>query len=170
MLMKSSRRHESLIPLSREHHYGLMLCLRLHKGLPQHGPQHGDEAWAREQAARVAQFFATDLAPHFQVEEEALFPAMKDFAGASELVDELFWEHRKMEALVERLRDPQTARLAPVLLEFADLLESHIRKEERELFPIYERQMKPEVAVEVERAVIAAIGEALQPKAPQLLR
>jgi hemerythrin-like domain-containing protein len=165
--MKSPRRHESIIPLSREHHYGLMLCLRIHRGLPLDAL---DEAWVREKAAQAARFFATDLAAHFKAEEEALFPAMLDFADAPELLSELLAEHRELEALAARLRETEVVRLAETLGEFADLLESHIRKEERELFPLYESLVSDEAAAEVERAVKSTIGDALQPKDPELLR
>jgi hemerythrin-like domain-containing protein len=165
--MNPARRHESLIPLSREHHYGLMLCLRIHRGLPL---RRHDEAWAREKAARAAQFFATDLAAHFKAEEEAPFPEMRGFTGASALLSELLTEHRKLEALAERLRGAEVAKLVDALGEFADLLEAHIRKEERELFPLYEKQVNPEVAAEVGREVKHIIGNAMQPSNPELLR
>lgn len=161
--MKSSRRHESLVPLSREHHYGLMLCLRIHRGLPLRG---NDETWAREKAAQAALFLATDLAAHFKAEESALFPAMRDFTGASELLSQLLSEHRKLEAMAERFRAPEVAQLAHALGEFADLLEAHIRKEERELFPLYETLVSDEVAAEVERLVKGVIGNAMQPNNP----
>ena len=164
--MESSRRHESLLPLSREHHYGLMLCLRIHRGLPLH---RDDETWGREKAVQVAEFFASDLTAHFKAEEEALFPAMRDFAGASELLNELLSQHRELERLGEQLRGAEGAQLAEALVRFADLLEAHIRKEERELFPLYERQTSAEVAAEVGRAVKEIIGDGLQPSNPELL-
>ncbi|HET8674479.1 MAG TPA: hemerythrin domain-containing protein [Blastocatellia bacterium] len=165
--MKSFRRHESLIPLSREHHYGLMLCLRIHRGLPQHGH---DEAWLRAKADQAARFFASDLAPHFKAEEEALFPAMRDFRGASELLSELLSEHRELERLAGRLGGTDPAELHEALVRFADLLEGHIRKEEREAFPLYEKQAGVELAAEVGRAVKRIVGDAMQPKSPELLK
>jgi hemerythrin-like domain-containing protein len=54
--------------------------------------------------------------------------------------------------------------------EFADLLEAHIRKEERELFPLYEKQVNPDVAAEVGREVKDIIGNAMQPRNPDLLK
>lgn len=170
--MKSSRRHESLIPLSREHHYGLMLCLRIHRDLPLRGD---DETWVRAKAAQAAQFFATDLAAHFKAEEEALFPAMRDFTGASELLSELLSEHRELERLAAQLGGSEVAelvasRLMAALSEFADLLEAHIRKEERELFPLYESQVEAELAAEVGRAVKNVVGDAMQPRTPDLLK
>ncbi len=165
--MKSARRNESIVALSREHHYGLMLCLRIHRGLPAH---RDDETWVREKAAKAEQFFATDLAAHFKAEEEALFPAMRDFAGASELLRELLSEHRKLETLAGRLRAPQVTHLVRALGEFADLLEAHIRKEERELFPLYEREISTDVAAKVGCAVKEIIGDGMQPNNPELLK
>jgi hemerythrin-like domain-containing protein len=167
MLVKSSRRHESLIPLSREHQYGLMLCLRIHRGLPLHGD---DETWVRAKAAQAARFFALDLAAHFRAEEESLFPAMRDFAEASELLNKLLSEHRELEALAGRLSAPEVEQVVEALGELADLLESHIRKEERELFPIYERLVSTGMAAEVGRSVRSIIGDAMQPKEPELLK
>jgi len=164
--MGSSRRHDSLIPLSREHHYGLMLCMRIHRGLPVHG---NDESWVSAKAEQAVRFFDSDLIPHFKAEEEVLFPAMQGFSSSSDLISELLAEHRRLEHLVERLRQPDEALLAEVLREFADLLESHIRKEERQLFPIYEAQASDELAQSVGRRVAALIGTAMQPKSPELL-
>ena len=167
MPVKSSRRHESLVPLSREHQYGLLLCLRIHRGLP---GGRDDEAWVRRKAAQAARFVASDLAAHFRAEEESLFPAMRDFIEATELLNELVSEHRKLEALAGRLCAPEVGQVVEALGEFADLLESHIRKEERELFPIYERLVSLDVAAEVSRSIRSIIGEAMQPKEPELLK
>ena len=144
-----------------------MLCLRIHRGLLLHS---NDETWAREKAAQAAQFFATDLTTHFRAEEGALFPAMRDFVGATKLINELVSEHRKLEALAERLRAPDAAKLVGTLGEFADLLEAHIRKEERELFPLYERLVSADVAAEVGRAVKGIIGDAMKPRNPEVLK
>ena len=165
--MNSSRRHQSLIPLSREHHYGLMLCLRIHRGLPVNG---NDEAWVRAKAAQAAEFFATELTAHFYAEENALFPAMFEFPGASELIRELTAEHRKLRQIATRLGGSKVAGLKVALGQFADLLESHIRKEERELFPIYEKEVSRDVDKLVERAVLDVIGNASQPRDPRLLQ
>ena len=165
--MTPSRRHDSLVPLSREHHYGLMLCLRIHRGLPLGGD---GKTWVRAKAAEAAQFFATDLAPHFKAEEEALFPAMRDFRGASDLLSELQSEHRELERLAGRLAGADAAELPETLGKFADLLEAHIRKEERELFPLYEKHAGAELAAEVGRAVKRIVGDAMQPKSPELLK
>jgi len=50
----SSRRHDSLIPLSREHQYALMLCLRIHRGLIEHDR---DANWLVVKAWQAVRFF-----------------------------------------------------------------------------------------------------------------
>ncbi|HSE98744.1 MAG TPA: hemerythrin domain-containing protein [Blastocatellia bacterium] len=165
--MKSSRRHESLIPLSREHHYGLMLCLRIHRRLPLH---RDDGAWLRAKAAQTVEFFSMDLTAHFKAEEDALFPAMRGFSGASILLNELISEHRELERLAEQLGGAEVAQLAEALVRFADLLEAHIRKEERDLFPLYEEQAANDLAAKVGRAIRDYVGDAIQPRDPELLK
>jgi len=163
----SSRRHNSLIPLSREHQYALLLCLRIHRGLIEH---HADSNWLQMKADHAIRFFEGDLMTHFQAEEEFLFPAMREIAGTTEIIDELLGQHRKMRALIDQLRQIEISLLAATLKEFADTLEAHIRKEERELFPIYEQQALPETISRVERAIVSLIGSALQPRNPELLK
>lgn len=167
MKVKSSRRHDSLIPLSREHQYALLLCLRIHRGLPERGQ---DRDWLMEKRGQVLEFYEGDMRPHFQAEEGTLFPAMREFAGARLLLDELVTEHRKMGILVLRLQFYEGKPLADALKEFADLLESHIRKEERRLFPIYEHYAHEELTQQVGWEIVSRIGDASQPKAPELLK
>lgn len=165
--MKSARRHESLIPLSREHQYALLLCLRVHRGLAAH---QDDPAWLRNQAAKVVCFFASDLTPHFQAEEEVLFPAMQHCAEATALLRDLLTEHREMERQVATLRQYETGRLAERLKAFADLLEAHVRREERELFPLFEQHVTPNAAQQVGAEITQLIGRAEKPRNPELLR
>jgi hemerythrin-like domain-containing protein len=163
----SSRRDDSLIPLSREHQYALMLCLRIHRGLIEHD---SDTNWLQMKAGVAVRFFEGELTAHFQAEEEVLFPAMRELSGAQRIIDELLVEHEQMRRLIDQLRQIELSSLAPTLKEFADALEAHIRKEERELFPIYEQQASPETIVRVERAIFSLIGSASQPRNPELLR
>jgi len=163
----SSRRHDSLIPLSREHQYGLMLCLRIHRGLIEHG---ADSKWLTMKANHSVLFFEGELVTHFKAEEEFLFPEMSEFTGAARIIDELLTEHLRIKRLIDQLRRAEPRSLAVTLKEFADLLEAHIRKEERELFPVYEQQASAAMTTRVERAVHGLIGSASQPRNPELLR
>ena len=165
--MKKDRRHDSLIPLSREHHYGLMVCLRIHKGIEQHKT---NADWLSERARKASLFFESDLKSHFKTEEEIVFPAMSAITEAKPTIEELIEEHRGLERLVHELQQAQGSHLARLLLEFADLLESHIRKEERVLFPCYERNISPEDAERVKTLVFHSTGTALKPRHPELLK
>jgi iron-sulfur cluster repair protein YtfE (RIC family) len=162
--MSTGRRHESLIPLSREHHYGLLVCLRIHRGLENH---KADLVWLSERAEKVIRFFESDLKTHFAVEEEIVFPAMSGIEEADSVIRELIEEHRDIRRLIQRLAP--SPKIVPLLREFADLLEAHIRKEERVLFPCYERHISPGKAGQVRIQVLEVIGSAMKPKHPVLL-
>ena len=163
--MKRAKRHESLIPLSREHHYALMLCLRINRGLPDNST---DAGWLQSKARQASSFFETNLVMHFKAEEEILFPAMRETAQAAALIVELRDEHRKLESLIQQLRSAEANSIDVTLRAFAALLEAHIRKEERLLFPIYESGISGPTAEEVGRKIQALIGTALQPANPEL--
>jgi len=164
--MSTGRRHESLIPLSREHHYGLLVCLRIHRGLENH---KADLVWLSERAEKVIRFFESDLKTHFAVEEEIVFPAMSGIEEADSVIRELIEEHRDIRRLIQRLQLARSPKIVPLLREFADLLEAHIRKEERVLFPCYERHISPGKAGQVRIQVLEVIGSAMKPKYPVLL-
>ena len=133
-----AKRHPSLIPLSHDHHLGLVLAFRLREGLPRNRKPSDSP---QEQVEDTVRFFYDNLVAHFRAEEEALFPAIRTYlpqAGA--LLDSLSTEHVEVRAQVEHLAQasPDEATLQTRLKAFGDLLERHIRREERELFPLYE--------------------------------
>ena len=164
--MKPERRHESLVPLSREHHYGLLVCLRIHRGLETYNTNLD---WVRERADKAIRFFESDLKTHFEVEEAIVFPAMSGIEEARSTIEQLIGEHRSLAMLVDRLRLALGLELSPLLREFADLLEAHIRKEERVLFPCYEGNISPKDAGQVKSQILEVIGSAMKPKHPELL-
>lgn len=161
MPVKKAKRHQSLIPLSREHHYALMVCLRINRGLTDNSKA---PEWLQTKARQVSRFFQSDLVAHFNAEETVLFPAMQEIAEARALIRELCEEHRGLERLVQQIGSADPNSLAEELREFAGLLEAHIRKEERVLFPIYENEVAALKADQVERDLLSTIGTALQPK------
>jgi len=163
---QTNKRHESLIPLSREHHYALMLCLRITRGLPIYSE---DWSWLEKKARVVAAFFDSELAPHFEAEEQVLFPAIRTNPKARVLIAGLVVEHREIQRLARVIRSEEASSLAERLKEFAHLLEAHIRKEERQLFPIYEREVPEPTARQIGLEILAITGPALEPKNPALL-
>lgn len=146
-----ARRHDALIPLSHDHRAALALAFRLHHPAPP-GPVTPTTP-ASTPASRRAEtlgFFAQSLRPHFAIEEEVLFPAVRAAHGAPaadlRLVDELEADHRLLEKSHRALETAHGAALEAELLRFADLLEAHVRREERELFsrfpgPLPEREV-----------------------------
>ena len=133
-------RHPSLIPLSHDHHHGLALALRCRKqALGQIKPMGA--AGLRERASEFVAFYTNNLQAHFRAEEEVLFPALRVALPEIGLViDELIRDHAAMRQAVLQL-DAGTG-LAKLIFDLGDLLERHIRKEERELFPLFERHIE----------------------------
>jgi hemerythrin-like domain-containing protein len=133
-------RHPSLIPLSQDHHHGLALALRCRKqALGQIKPM-GAEGLC-ERAKEFLDFYQAHLVPHFRAEEEALFPLLRLAAPESEdMIDGLVQDHEKIRQSIPQL-EGETG-LAKLIFDLGDLLERHIRKEERELFPLFERHVE----------------------------
>jgi len=138
------KRHESLKPLSRDHHHGLQLCWKLRTGLQ----KNVDPA---RMMAYCQRFHAEHLVPHFGLEEEVLFPIL---GNDHELVKRALAEHRRLTRLFTGTDDP-TARISQIEEE----LEAHIRFEERVLFTAIEA-----VATAEELDRINALHGPLEPK------
>ena len=143
-----------------------MLCMRIHRGLIE---RDADSNWLQLKANHAVLFFESELVTHFQAEEMFLFPAMEGMPGSTEVIDELLTEHSKIRRLSDQLQ-VEVPSLAATLKEFADTLEAHIRKEERELFPIYEEHASPETISLVGRGIFVFIGSASRPRHPELLK
>jgi hemerythrin-like domain-containing protein len=129
-------RHPSLIALSQDHHHGLALALRCRKqALGQLKPMGA--AGLRERAQEFLQFYRNNLVAHFRAEEEVLFPLLRtSLPGSDAMLDELISQHEQLRQAASQLESGSG--LAKVIFDLGDLLERHIRKEERELFPLFE--------------------------------
>ena len=124
------KRNPALYTLSHDHHQGLILAQQLKKGAPQY---KGMPSTLEDKKEYTLSFYKTELVKHFQDEEEILFPAVKNKNDELDRkIAEIISEHRKMESLIKDLEE--TDQLQNVLDELGQLLEKHIRKEERELF------------------------------------
>ena len=129
------KRHKALQPLSRDHHQGLILAQQLKKDAPQY---KGMPATIEDKKNYTILFYNNELKKHFEEEEEILFPLAKNKTPEVDiLINEIVNEHRKMENLVNEIQ--MATDLVIVFDEFGRLLEKHIRKEERELFPAIEK-------------------------------
>lgn len=137
-------RHPSLVLLSHDHHHGLALALRCRKqSLGQIKPMGVEGLRARAQ--EVLKFYRDNLVAHFKAEEELLFPLMRDqVAGCGDMLDQLVRDHEQLRRAMPQLE--AGAGLAKLIFDLGDLLERHIRKEERELFPLFEAQVDADMA------------------------
>jgi len=146
-----SKRHPSLVPLAREHHEGLLLAVRLQQGkkallrLWSHDPH-----W---QAGYVVEFYEKHLRTHFMAEEQGLFPIAEGIKACKPHVDELLLHHRTLVEQVDRFRQPTRVRLDDALHAFGALLEEHIRKEDRVLFPLFEKHATQEMLRQVDISI-----------------
>ena len=123
------QRDPNLIPLSRQHFHALVLCMRIHR-------QRAAPGVLRRE---MLELYASDVRFHFQAEEKFLFPAAHRIAATAPLVRELRAEHKKLRRAFAAARRRALKRRE--LVRFADLLEAHIRKEERRLFEECQKQM-----------------------------
>ncbi len=131
-----ARRHDSLIPLSREHHSGLVMAMRIEREIPD-----ADEAALREVYEALIAFWAQGLLPHFRAEGECLLARLvRHVEPEHELVRRTERDHLTIEALVARMRDTDDLQSRrDLLLEFAETIRTHIRWEEEVLFDETER-------------------------------
>ena len=139
-----ARRHDSLIPLSREHHSALVMALRIDREIPD-----GDEAGVRGVYDVLIAFWAQGLLPHFRAETECLLARLVRHVDVDdELVRRTERDHLGMAALVARMRDTDDLQARrELLLEFAKTIRAHIRWEEDVLFAETERLLTaPEIA------------------------
>jgi quercetin dioxygenase-like cupin family protein len=130
------RRHALLVPLSRDHHRDLVHARRL---------QAAAQATPSERVAvarAFVAFFGAHMVPHFRHEEETVFPLLVEAEGDGRavLVHALL-DHQRLHALTARLADELAdGAVSPMIFsETGALLESHVRFEERRLFPLVEQ-------------------------------
>ena len=145
------QRHPGLVPLSREHHHGLVMAERLVLGRSTN-PRADWPADRTAQARRLIDFFETDLRPHFEAEEAHVFPvAAREVAGGDRLVRRLVDDHDAMREMVRALAAGGDAPGPPAppadldgrLRAFGERLRRHIRVEERELFERMQDECSP---------------------------
>ncbi|MCK9381439.1 MAG: hemerythrin domain-containing protein [Sulfuritalea sp.] len=118
------KRHARLLQLSREHYGALKLARDARRAAESAEP--GEVAAL---AQRVVQVFPVELDPHFCVEEQGILVLLAQ-AGQHELVERTLADHTELRRLARSLAEPDAA----TLLRFADLLGTHVRFEEREVF------------------------------------
>lgn len=143
------KRIPQLQDLSRDHHRGLVLARKARRAAGSTDIPTIDQIWAE-----VAHVFELELAPHFLIEESLIGTALA-VRGERELVKRLTEEHKELRVLVA----PGHPRNKDNLKRFGDLLEQHIRFEERELFEVAQ--------VRLSEDELAAVAEACHKAPPE---
>src|SRR4029450_13157266 len=130
------KRPPALIPLSRDHYDGLVQAVRLRRAAAE-----GD-ASARLTAAReFVEFFRNKERVHLRDEQEELFPLLLRHVPAQPaLLREARVEHVQLEGFARKLEIAVAAGIVDreTLDAAGELLDAHIRLEERHLFPLIE--------------------------------
>ena len=124
------KRHKTLIPLSQDHHNGLMLAQLIKEGAPEY---RGLPTDVEGKVNYLRESWQKEIEPHFKNEENILFA---EIYGKNQdidlIIDELKSEHQKLERLIGEIEISKDVQR--LLSSIGFLLENHIRKEERLLF------------------------------------
>ena len=124
---KPVARSQQLIPLSHEHHEGLLFAWRVRQGLQKNVP-------LKTICEFINWFWKDHLEHHFQDEEKNLVPYLP---VDDELINKMIVEHE----VIRKLLPGMSVRTQSEIALFAQLLHDHIRFEERELFPHLEKNL-----------------------------
>jgi len=142
------KRHTALIPLSQDHHSGLLLVWKIRQGLKT-GVDSG-------RVKSYIKYFAEEhLEPHFIIEEELVFSYLgknDSMRMQAEQEHELLRSHIH-DIIVQNADDS-------LLKKFADTLEAHIRFEERKLFQHMQAELMDKDLAEMELAVMRVHSKA----------
>jgi hemerythrin-like domain-containing protein len=130
------KRHSALIPLSRDHHDGLVQAVRLRRAAAD-----GDAAVRLAAAREFVEFFRNEERLHLRDEEEELFPLfLRHVLSQPALLREARVQHMQLEGFARTLGIAVAAGSVEgeTLDAAGKLLDAHIRLEERQLFPLIE--------------------------------
>lgn len=134
------KRHEALAPLSREHHEALILSRLLRKDAPAYKNLPVELG---EKAQHALDMYNKSLQDHFLKEEKMLEVVKQYDAEIERITDEIIAEHRLLTNAFMALKVEDG--LAEAMDTLGINLETHIRKEERILFPLVEKYCPEEI-------------------------
>ena len=136
------KRHKSLFSLSHEHQHGLAFVLKLK--YPKRQLSSSNEAEISELKSELADKYENILRKHFRKEEQYLVPGFEE----NKLMKQMLGEHIKLEGLYNKIVSNSEGwkleQQRDKLNLFGELLDLHIRFEERELFPMIEKSLSEE--------------------------
>lgn len=136
---KPLKRHPALQPLSHDHHQGLLLCWKIRQGF-----KLGIEPSRIKTYCEW--FWENHLQSHFEEEEKVIFPVL---SAQNSLVKQALSEHKRLRNLFSNWEN-----LELTLGQIEEILEKHIRFEERIFFPAVQ-----EIATQSQLEEIAENGQ-----------
>lgn len=111
---------------------------------------------AKGQLKRLGDHICAELTVHAQIEEQIFYPAVKERAGRNhrderDLVLESVEEHALVKHVVSDLRglDAGDESYKPKLKVLKEIVEQHVKEEEREMFPGVRELMDEEELIEL---------------------
>jgi hemerythrin-like domain-containing protein len=139
------KRIPELQPLSMEHHLSLSLAVKAMR------TARSDDAAAKQVLCKqIVDEYASRWRPHFDAEEHCLFAPFGDRSPEIRaLCDRLAAEHRQFDAWAEQMRRGDCSALEA----FGELLQTHTRLEERELFEALSHQLTEQELEQVGRCL-----------------
>lgn len=148
------KRHPALVPLSRDHHGALVQAraLRLAAGGTQAERRRHPAA---ETARGFLDFYEGELRGHIADEERALLPRCRDADPVG--TERILAEHRELEALVAAIGTALAAAEDPAtpMAQAGQLLDDHVRFEERCFFEGVQRALSADALLQIGRAIEA---------------
>jgi len=126
------KRHPALEQLSRDHHHALVVAQRLKRAA---------DATAMDARDGFMTYWEADGRVHFREEEETLLPACAGFVDLDEpIIAKVLTDHVRIRYLANRVAGVDRPALG-LLHELGARLDEHVRREERELFPLIEQSI-----------------------------
>ena len=144
-------RDTNLIPLSRQHHTTLALCVRMARAASSGSFQ--SIYWQNE----MRNHFEPQLRTHFEIEEKVVFPIARDLPQMAGIADGLLAERVVLRDLLARAGKYQLGELD--LLDWGSLLATHIRREESQLFEGCQRYCSGQQMQFMGREIVRLLGE-----------
>ena len=141
---KGLKRHETLKPLSRHHMIALHLALKLSRA-----GTDKSRLTVEEIKQELQEFWNPNGQEHFREEEEILLTAFAQHASIDrDEIKEMLLEHVKIRALIATILKMDEIDVT-VMHQLGTLLEMHVRKEERVIFPMIEKALPEDVLEEL---------------------
>ena len=142
------KRHPALIPLSREHHGALILARLLQKDAPVYKGLPTDIQGKAEYAYK---FYQEELVKHFEDEERVLKLVTGVESNLDLMIKTIYSEHQEFHKLFQSIDNHPD--LTSHLDQIGKTLETHVRKEERELFPLMQETCNDDLMIKVDKSL-----------------